>query len=233
MTLSAPAERVAREQLAAVMRRVWERGMLAAGDGNASVRLGPRRLAITPSGVLKAQLRPEQIICVDLKGKVLAGKGRPTSEIAMHLAVYRARPDVKAVLHAHPPTAIALSLAGVSLAECILPEVVVTLGGIPTAPYATPGTLDVPASVERVIGTHSAVLLERHGVLTCGDDLDQAYGRLEVVEHSAHITHLARQLGPVAALSEQEIGRIRTAAASAGLMRAEADCERCGVCRSR
>jgi len=231
LTLSAPSERAARDHIVAVMRRVWERGMLAAGDGNASVRLSPRRIAITPSGVLKAQLRPEQIICIDERGRLVEGRGRPTSEIAMHLAVYRARPDVSAVLHAHPPTAIALSLAGISLAECILPEVVVALGGIPTAPYATPGTLDVPASVEQVIGGHSAVLLERHGVLTCGDDLDQAYGRLEVVEHSARITHLARQLGPVSTLSEQEIGRIRAAAESAGLIRAPADCKRCGVCR--
>ncbi|MBN2360129.1 MAG: class II aldolase/adducin family protein [Deltaproteobacteria bacterium] len=231
MTLSAPAERRARDDIVRVMRRVWERGLLAAGDGNASVRLGPRRIAITPSGVLKAQLQPEQIVTIDERGRLLEGKVQPTSEIAMHLAVYRVRPDVQAVLHAHPPTAIALSLAGISLAQCILPEVVVALGAIPTATYATPGTLDVPASIEELIRGHNAVLLERHGTLTCGDDLEQAYGRLEVVEHTARITHLARQLGPIAPLTPDEVQRVQRAAESAGLIRAPADCSKCGVCR--
>lgn len=231
MTMSAPAERQARESIARIMRRVWERGLLAAGDGNASVRLGPRRFAITPSGVIKALLQPEHVVIVDERGQLVEGKGRPTSEIAMHLAVYRVRGDVRAVLHAHPPTAIALSLAGVSLAQCILPEVVVALGAIPTAGYATPGTLDVPASIERLIRDHNAVLLERHGTLTCGDDLEQAYGRLEVVEHTARITHLARQLGPIAPLAPGEVERVRQVATSAGLIRAAADCASCGVCR--
>ncbi|MFH1809235.1 MAG: class II aldolase/adducin family protein [Pseudomonadota bacterium] len=233
MTLSAPAERAARDQIVRVMHRVWERGLLAAGDGNASIRIDARRIAITPSGVLKAQLRPEQIILVDHRGRPQGGSGRATSEIAMHLAVYQARPDVHAVLHAHPPTAIALSIAGISLAECVLPEVIVSLGRIPTARYATPGTLDVPASIEAVIRDHNAVLLERHGALTCGRDLDEAYGRLEVVEHSARITHLARQLGPVPVLPADEVARIREAATSAGLIRSPVDCERCGVCRPR
>jgi L-fuculose-phosphate aldolase len=233
MSLSAPAERAAREQIVQVMRRTWERGLLAAGDGNASVRLDARRIAITPSGVLKAQLRPEQIVVVDSRGRQLDGKGRATSELAMHLAVYQARPEVQAVLHAHPPTAIALSIAGVSLAECVLPEVIVSLGRIPTAPYATPGTLDVPASIEAVIRDHSALLLERHGALTCGRDLDEAYGRLEVIEHAARITHLARQLGPVPVLPPDEVARIRQAAASAGLIRTAPDCSRCGVCAQR
>lgn len=231
MTMSAPKERQARIAIAAVMRRVWERGMLAAGDGNASIRVGRDRLLMTPSGVLKSQLTPEQMVCVNLRGELLEGKARPSSEIAMHLAVYRARSDVQAVLHAHPPTAVALTIAGVSLAECLLPEVVVALDKIPTAPYATPGTLDVPASVEHTIRTHNAVLLERHGALTCGKDLDEAYGRLEVLEHTAHITHLARQMGSATPLEPQEIERIRSAAQSAGLIRASADCERCRVCR--
>jgi L-fuculose-phosphate aldolase len=231
MTLSAPRERHARESIVRIMNLVWQRGMLAAGDGNASVRVGRDRIAISPSGVLKATLRPEQVVCVDMRGRLVEGRGRPTSEIAMHLAVYRARPEVEAVLHAHPPTAIALSIARVSLAECVLPEVIIALGSIPTATYATPGTLDVPASIETLIKNHDAVLLERHGVLTCGKDLDEAYGRLEVVEHTARITLMARQLGPLSTLSPDEVGRIRSAATSAGLIRADVNCERCGVCQ--
>lgn len=232
MTLSAPRERRAREQISSIMRRCWERGLLVAADGNASVRVARDRIVVTPAGVPKALLGLEQMACVDLRGRLLEGP-RPSSELLMHLAVYRVRSDVHAILHAHPPTAIALSIAGISLAECLLPEVVVALGTIPTAPYATPGTEDVPASIARVIATHSAVLLERHGVLTCGDDLEQAYGRLEVVEHTARITHLAKQMGPVAPLELGEIERIRLAAESAGLVRAEASCRRCRVCAER
>jgi L-fuculose-phosphate aldolase len=137
------------------------------------------------------------------------GRGqKPSSEILMHLEVYRQRLDVGAVVHAHPPAATAFSIAGVTLARCILPEVVVTLGGIPTAEYATPGTLEVPESISQAIQEYDAVILAHHGTLTVGQTLWNAYQQLEKVEHAAQITLIARQLGQVKTLSPEAVSKL-------------------------
>ncbi len=181
------------EQVVAVCRALYERRLVVAMDGNVSVRQG-RHLLTTPSGVCKGFLRPQDLVLVDLNGEVLAGHNCPTSELPLHLEVYRQRPEANAVVHAHPPVATACTLAGVSLAEPFLPEVIITLGAIHTAPYAVPGTPDMADAVRDLVPYFNAILLERHGALTIGRHLWDAYHKMEKVEHTAWTIWLARQV---------------------------------------
>ena len=193
-----------RQEMVRTGRMMWERGFVAATDGNLSARLGPDRLLVTPSGLSKGFLSADDPVVIRPDGELLPayrGRGRrPSSEILMHLEVYRQRPDVMAIVHAHPPVATAFSIAGVTLARCVLPEVVVSLGGIPTAEYATPGTPEVPESISLMIQEFDAVILAHHGTLTVGESLWAAYQLLERVEQTAEITLAAHQLGRVGTL---------------------------------
>jgi L-fuculose-phosphate aldolase len=191
-----------------ICRMLHKKNYLAATDGNVSVRLGDRVLT-TPSGVNKGLLEADQVITVDLWGKVLMGEGRPTSEIRMHLLAYELRPDVLAVVHAHLPYATGCTLAGIDLLEPILPEVVITLGGIPTAPYATPGTEEVPEAVREFIPAYDAILLSRHGAMTVGVDVMDAYNKMEKLEHTARVVLAARLQGPVPPLPATEVEKLR------------------------
>jgi L-fuculose-phosphate aldolase len=203
------AEHELRQEMVRIGRLMWERGYVAATDGNLSARLGPDRLLVTATGHSKGFLSADDLVILDLEGVPVAsyrGRGqRPSSEILMHLEVYRQRPDVAAVVHAHPPVATAFSIAGVSLARCVLPEVVVALGSIPTAGYATPGSKEVPLRIREAIRDHDALILAHHGSLTVGETLWEAYLRLEKVEHTAQITLVAHQLGQVRTLSPQAV----------------------------
>jgi L-fuculose-phosphate aldolase len=185
-----------RREMIRVGRIMWERGYVAATDGNLSARLGADRLLVTGSGMSKGFLSDEDLVVIRLDGEpVSAYRGRgqqASSEISMHLEVYRQRPDVEAVVHAHPPLSTAFSIAGVSLARCVIPEVIVTLGAIPTAGYATPGTPEVPDSIRQAIQEYDAIILAHHGSLTVGHSLWEAYLRLEKVEHTAEITLAAQ-----------------------------------------
>lgn len=198
-----------RQEMVRIGRLMWERGYVAATDGNLSVRLGGDRLLVTASGYSKGFLSVDDLVIIDLDGRPVAayrGRGqKPSSEILMHLEVYRQRPDVAAVVHAHPPVATAFSIAGVSLARCVLPEVVITLGSIPTAGYATPGTAEMPRSISQAIKDHDALILAHHGSLTVGQTLWEAYLRLEKVEHTAQITLTAQQLGRVHTLTAEDV----------------------------
>lgn len=187
---------------------LYDRGMLAGTDGNISVRLDDERIMITPSGVAKGRMEPDQTIIVDLYGKQLQGNLKPSSELPMHLFVYRSRPDIKAVVHSHAPYATSFAAAGIELADDILPEIVVFIGGIPLTDYAPPGTDAVPKSLEPHIEENNAFLLRNHGLLTIGSDLDQAYNRHETVEHYARIVHLARQLGNINAIPSDDFKRL-------------------------
>ena len=220
-----------RDQIVECCRRMHARGLTSGGEGNVSVRLGSGRFLVTPSGVNKGFIAPADLVVADSEGRPVrtAGLG-PSSEFKVHLAAYRARPDCDAVVHAHPPTAVALTLAGVSLAQCLMPESVVALGEIPTAPYATPSTQAVADGVEGLLAGHCAVMLERHGSLTIGRDVFEAYDRLESLEHAARITWMARLAGPVKPLPADEVGRLRAMAAEMGLRRGP--CVACGTCRA-
>jgi L-fuculose-phosphate aldolase len=197
-----------KREIVQVCRMLHRKNYLAATDGNVSVRLGDRVL-VTPSGVHKGLMEADQVITVDLTGRVLMGEGKPTSEIRLHLLAYELRPEVGAVVHAHLPYATACTLAGIDLLEPILPEVVITLGGIPTAPYATPGSAEVPEAIREFIKEYDAILLSRHGAMTMGQDVTDAYNKMEKLEHTARVVLAARLQGPVSPLPAAEVEKLR------------------------
>lgn len=221
-----------REQVCEVCRWAYARGWLSATDGNVSVRLGRDRILATPSGLHKGFLKPGDLVICDMGGRRVAGAHPVTSEIPMHVAAYRERPDVNAVVHMHPTYCIAFSVAGETLAQCLLPEIVFTFGVIPTAPYSAPTTDEVPAAIKRYIRDFDAMILERHGSLTVGTDVMDAYMKLERMEHVAQITHAARQLGEVKPLSPQQIHQLQEIGAGLGLPRRKVAlaCEQCNAC---
>ncbi|MFC2075150.1 class II aldolase/adducin family protein [Bdellovibrionota bacterium] len=202
-------EQAIRNKIVTICRWMHERGYIASTDGNVSVRLSTDLLLMTPSGVNKGHLTPDQILVTDLEGKKITGEKEPSSEILMHLKVYALREDVQAIIHAHPPISTAFSVAGKSLSIPALTEVVLTLGEIPTAPYATPSTDEVPKSIASLIESHDALILERHGSLTVGSNLSEAYNNLERIEHAAEILFYASQLGGIRPLPEDEIRRLQ------------------------
>jgi L-fuculose-phosphate aldolase len=183
-------------------------GFVAATDGNLSVRLDSDRIMVTPSGFSKGMLQPEDMVIVDLEGKKLRGTTDPSSETTMHLTIYRMRPDVGAVVHAHPCTATGFASAGIALDEPLCSEVVVTLGSVPLAPYATTGTAELSKSLQPFIADHNAILMANHGVVTYGADLHQAYMRMEAVEHYAKVVLAARQIGQPCSLDRREVQKL-------------------------
>jgi L-fuculose-phosphate aldolase len=180
-----------RSEVIRICQKLEQRGFIAASDGNVSCRAGEGRLLITPSGLPKGELKEADLLVVDLQGKKLSGEGNPSSEMRMHLAVYEKRPDVSAIVHAHPPLLTAYTLAGLPFMADALPEVWLTIGAVPTAPYATPSTEEVPRSIAPFIEKHRAILLERHGSLTLGKNVREAYLRLEKLEHAAKTLYYA------------------------------------------
>jgi L-fuculose-phosphate aldolase len=232
-------EQAWREEIVRVCRLLHEKGYVTATDGNVSVRLSKNRILSTPSGFSKGFLAPEQLVVTDLEGKKIlthepASRSlEPTSELLMHLEAYRQRPDIGAVIHAHPPICVALSIAGISLAKCLLPEVVVTLGLIPTAEYATPSSIEGPQAIRNLIANHDALIIQRHGTLTVGKDPLDAYLKLEKVEHLAHVTLILRQLGRETPLPPAEVAKLLQVRREKGLAREgeeEDFCASCGVC---
>lgn len=197
-----------RTDLVNICHAMYQKGFIASSEGNASARLGPDRILITTRGVHKGFLRAEQLIETDLDGKALSEEYAPSSEIALHLAAYREREDIAAVIHAHPTTAIACTLADVSLADGTLPEVVTALGAIPTVPYITPGTREAGEAICPFICEFDALMLARHGSVTVGETLQEAYSRLEMLEHAAQILFRAHLLGGGRPLPEAEVTRL-------------------------
>lgn len=197
-----------RQQIVEAGVRLCQRGYLSGTDGNISVRLDDDRIMVTPSGLPKGRMAPDELVIVDLRGKHLQGTLKPSSELAMHLKVYNSRPDIGACVHSHAPYCTAFAVAGIALAEDILPEVVVFVGGIPLTDYAPPGTEAVALSLEPFLETNNAFLLRNHGLLTIGKTIDEAANRHETVEHFARIVHLARQLGNVEAIPSEDFQRL-------------------------
>ncbi len=228
-----------RAEIVRISRLLWEKGFVAATDGNVSARLGSNRILITPSGFSKGFIKPEQLIITDMDGKLISSyeRGRkdlrPSSEMPLHLEAYRQRPDVHAVVHAHPPITVALTIAGIPLARCVLPEVVVSLGNIPTTAYATPGTSEGAGVVRDLIRTHDALVLDHHGAVTVGKTVFGAYMNMEKVEHTAEITVVARQLGQVNLLPPEEVRKLvekrRQALGLPAIYESEF-CALCGAC---
>lgn len=229
-----------RQEIVQVCRLMWQKDYLAATDGNVSVRLSDDRFLVTPSGLSKGFLTPDQLLIIDWDTKPVgprygaARELRPSSEILLHLEAYRRRPDIVSVVHAHPPITVALSVAGVSLAQCILPEVVMTLGLIPTSDYATPASPEGPLVIAGLIESYDAVVLQRHGSVTVGATAWEAYLKLEKVEHTALITKTILELGGHAPMPPDQVAKVAEWRASRGLMQgsqAKDICESCGVCQ--
>ena len=209
---------VLRSQVVAVSHRLHQNGWVANHDGNVSVRLRGDRLLITCTAVSKRDVDDASLLVVDLEGKVLEGRKRPFSELELHLAAYRARPEVNAVLHAHPPYATAFGLTGTELSPIAMPEIIVSLGDrIPTVPRCLPKDPAGVAAVEGAARGHDALLLAGNGALTLGEDLTQALLRMELCEHYAKILHTAKALGPIQPLDAASVGQLLLARAKAGL----------------
>ncbi len=200
-----------REAIVEVGRRLWERGFVASNDGNISIRLGPDRLLMTPASVSKGFMTPEMMVVTDLDGAVVeAAPGRkPSSEALMHLVAYRQRPDIGAVVHAHPPTSTGFAVAGIPLDRAVLAEVVTTLGSIPIAEYGTPSTRELADTVAPLLKAHDGVLLANHGAIALGTDVFGAYYKMETIEHFAKISLTARLLGREHLLSREEVDRLQ------------------------
>jgi L-fuculose-phosphate aldolase len=197
-----------KKDICEVGRRLYERGYVAAKEGNVSIRVSENEVLSTPAGVCKGTMTPDMIVACDPAGRKLAGELRVSTEIQMHLAVYRTRPDVKAVVHAHPPTSTGFAVSGVPLNQAVLAEVVVTLGCIPLAEYGTPSTKELADSVERLVSMSDGLLLSNHGALTVGQDLFDAYYKMEVIEHFAKVSLVSRLLGGERLLPKEEVSRL-------------------------
>ncbi len=207
-----------RSQAVAHSRKLHAMGWVANHDGNLSVRLSGDRMLITATGISKADIDDAALLVVDASGKVLEGRKKPFSELELHIVAYQAREDVGAVLHAHPPYATAMGVAGASLEVAVLPEFVVSLGlGVPTAPLAMPKSPESRAVVADLVKRHNAMILAGNGVLTVGEDLSQAYLRMELVEHYAKIVTLARQMGGLRELAPDQVAKLLEARRKAGL----------------
>jgi len=189
-------------------RRLHAQGFVAATDGNLSVRLDDRRLLVTPTCMSKGSMRPGDMVIVDLDGNRLSGKRHVSSEIGMHLLIYRMRPDVQAIVHAHPTTATGFAASGFALNRPLVCEVVVGLGSIPLARYGTPGTHELSEALEPLVPDHDAILMANHGVVTCGSSLENAFMKMETVEHFAKIALVARLLGHEQPLGEKEVEKL-------------------------
>jgi len=203
------ARAVAR-RMAQCCRQLAERGLIAGQDGNLAVRLGPDRVLVTPTGVIKALVGPADMVLVDLHGRKRRGRHNPTSELDLHLRILTRRPDVGAVVHAHPPVATGFAVAGQDFHIFVLPELILQCGEVPLVPYGTSGTRELGDRLEPHLAGHQAWLLANHGAVTVGATLDAAWIRMESLEHAARIIFAARALGRVSELSPEAVARLET-----------------------
>jgi L-fuculose-phosphate aldolase len=189
-------------------RRLSERGLIAGTDGNIAARCAPDRVLVTPAGRDKGELEPGDLVEVDLAGRVVRGPAKPSSELDMHLVIFKQRPDVAAVVHAHPPTATGFAVAGKMLGDGSLAELVTQFGMVPIVPYGAPGTPELGERVRPFAREHDALLLANHGAVTLGPSVEAACYRMESLEQSARILLVARLLGGARPLSPEEIARL-------------------------
>src|SRR6202140_3048914 len=205
-----------RRDICTVGRWIHSRSFVVATDGNISVRLDSQRVLTSPTGMSKGMMIPDDLGITDLRGRKLSGRREPSSELAMHLLIYNRRPDVHAVVHAHPPTATAHAAAGIALNKALLSELIIALGCIPVAPYGTPGTQELSDALEPMVQHYDAILLANHGAVTCGADLLTAFFRLETLEHFAQVSLMTELLGKQVLLSGRDVEKLLVARARYG-----------------
>ncbi|NWG16956.1 MAG: class II aldolase/adducin family protein [Chloroflexi bacterium] len=231
-----------RDQICQIGRLMYQNGMIDGASGNISARLSNNRVLATPSGLAKGFMSPDQLIIVDMNGsrvdRPTAANAhlKPTSEIAMHLECYKQRPDVNGVVHAHPPTSVALTIAGYDFRRCVVPEAAVILGLVPTAPYSTPASVENRDAIQNLIREHDAIMLSHHGSLTVAKTVWDAYLRLETLEHTAKILYMAELMGGAQAIAPHQVEKLVEARRQMGLERPgdpERFCAACGLSLSK
>jgi L-fuculose-phosphate aldolase len=198
-------------------RWLHQRGYTPSTDGNVSLRLDPRRILASPTGISKGMMEPDDLVITDLQGNKISGRRNPSSELAMHLLIYRRRPDVFAICHAHPPVATGYAAAGMALNQALLSECVMALGAVPVARYGTPGTPELSEAIEPLIQDHNAILLANHGVVTYGPDLLTAFFRMETTEQFARIALVTVVLGKQVLLSGEDVEKLLAARTRYGI----------------
>jgi len=201
-------ERELRQEIVEIGRMVWQKGWVAANDGNITIRLDAERVMCTPTGVCKGLMHPDDMIIVDMQGRKILGQKEGTTEIAMHLAIYNLRPDIRAVVHAHPPVATGFATAGRALNLALLPEVIIGLGCVPLAGYGLPGTPELIEPMLPLIPKYDALMMGNHGAVCYGEDVYKAFFRMETVEHFARITLVAELLGGPKVLPKHEVEKL-------------------------
>jgi L-fuculose-phosphate aldolase len=230
-----------RSEIVRVGKLLYDKGLIVATDGNVSARLDANRVLATPSGLCKGFMQPEQLIVVDLDGNRVGPANsanrdlKPTSEMRMHLEAYRRRPDIGAVVHAHPSTTVALSISGIDLAQCLIPEVIVTLGIVPTTQYATPSSEENARAIRDLIAGHDAIVLQRHVSLTVGRDPMDAFLKTESIEQMSRVAFMTRLLGASPVLPPEEVAKLVAQREALGLSRSsdvQDFCMYCGVCHA-
>jgi len=210
-------------EIVEIATRCYDRGLLVAGDGNISARVGPNRIIATPSAVSKGWMAPEMMCVVDLQGNLLEpSKYKVSSEWPMHRVIYQSRPDINAVVHAHPPHATGFAVAGLSLSKAILSEVVLTLGCVPLTTYGTPSTSELTDAIEPYLEFHDALLMANHGAVAYADTLERAFNKLETLEHTCKISFIARTLGNENTIPDYAIPKLYEIRERSGVMRPEA-----------
>ena len=212
-----PGTSDARREIVTVCQRLWERGLIAGADGNVSVRLADDRILVTPAGMSKVDVSPDDLVEVGLDGQHVRGARRASTELAVHLRIYGRRPDVGAIVHAHPPIATGFAVAGEGFASCVLPEVIFQVGWVPLVPYEMPGTEALARQFDPYIPTHDAFLMANHGAVTAGPTLLMAHQRMESLEHTARILLTSRLLGRVNELSAEQVAALVAARGRLGL----------------
>ncbi len=211
------SERQHREDICRFGKMLHDRSYVAATDGNFSVRLDYESILCTPTMISKGMMEPEDLVVVNMAGQRVTGRRSVSSEIAMHLLIYKLRPDVHGIVHAHPPTATGYAAAGLSLNQALVSEIVISLGCIPLARYATPGTAELTQALEPLVPNFDAILMANHGVVTYGSDLLQAYMKMETVEHFACITLVTHLLGRQQLLSGEDVRKLVVAREKYGI----------------
>ena len=207
----------------------YQKSYIVGADGNLSARLSDGTILITPAGAMKGFLEPHQLAHIDLSGAVLDSGPRPSSEVGIHLVAYQERPEMKAVVHAHPPHAVAMTIAGIDMQAPFIPEIIVTIGGIPTAQFGTPGTPELAESIREIVRCSDTVLMSNHGSVTLGTNLMDAFKKLDMVEHTARILYLAHTVGPARPLPPEYVAKLLATREALGIRTTNTLENRCGL----
>ena len=222
-----------RGSICEIGKLAYQKGFIVGADGNISARMGDGTVLITPAGAMKGFLSPQHLAHIDLTGRVLDNGPKCSTEVGIHLVAYRERPEMRAVLHCHPPHAVALTIAGIDMQTPIIPEIIVTIGGIPTAPYGTPGTDELPESIRAIVKCSDTLVMQNHGSVTLGTNLLDAFKKLDMLEHTAKILWLAHCLGRVHALSPDAVSKLLGTRQSLGIRSVNTLENSCGLDRDR